>query len=115
MAPDIFARILDIARDLTRRGTDLVVLNNIPSVWDSRFPVQLTRTGDGRLVAVPWDLGPPRLSRAVPEADITPELLLKGHPTVCPEWAEPHLTAARWYKFPATAGPLTPRRTQLTA
>ena len=37
--PDAFARTMLIARALAKRGADLVLLSDVPSVWASRWPV----------------------------------------------------------------------------
>ena len=104
MPPDNFRRLLDIAHALDH---DLVVLGHLPSVWESRWPVQLHRADGPRaaLYGLPWSPGAPRLSRAIRESQLTPALLLEGLPVVCPDWAEPALEAARWYRFPHTRGP----------
>jgi hypothetical protein len=105
MWPDAFARTMDLAYGLARRGTDLVLLGHLPSVWESRWPCQLA-LADGELAAIPWEpFCEPDLRRAIRERYLSPRLLLEGFPTVIPEWSEPALEAARWYRFPHTDGP----------
>jgi hypothetical protein len=105
MRPDAFARTMDIAMGLSDscgQGHDLVLLGHIPGWFTPRWPAQLHQH-DGELWAVPWrrEPGCPLVHRhrAVPQNEITPELLLAGLPQVCPEWAEEPLEAARRYRF----------------
>ena len=105
--PDAFARTMLIARALAKRGADLVVLSDLPSVWESRWPVQLHYAESPRygLYGLPWSPGAPRLNRAIRESQLTPALLLDGFPVVVPDWAEPALEVARFARFPTTSGP----------
>lgn len=107
MYADGFRRIRDIAH-----GTkyDVVILGHIPGPFDTRWPIQLHNYkgeyAPHGLYALPWSPGVSLLTRAIRERDFTPELLVKGYPTVPPEWSEEPLEAARRYRFPRTSGPV---------
>ena len=103
--PDAFARTMLISRALAKRGADLVLLSDIPSVWASRWPCQL-HLHEGELLAVPWSPHPGAVHRrAIRERSITARLLLEGFPIVVPDWSEAPLEAARFARFAATSGP----------
>jgi hypothetical protein len=99
MPHDSFARLTGIARGCDK---DIVVLGHANDPWIQRWPCQLRRHR-GELIAIPWSPAPQPVTRYI--SAITPDLLLKGFPAVCPEWAEIPLAAARRYRFPPTAGP----------
>jgi len=102
--PFIFNRLLALARVVS---AGVVVLGHIPGPTESRWPcVLISRPNVGReLYATPWAPLRPSSPRQIPEADITPELLLKGFPVTPPAYADEPLNQARWYRFPKTSGP----------
>jgi hypothetical protein len=98
---DAYVRLMGIARGADK---DVVVLGHASDPWVQRWPCQL-RKHDGELMAVPWNPRGTKHDFYIPESSITPDLLVRGFPVPCPEWAEQPLTAARRWRFPPTAGP----------